>query len=347
MPLLISYKNEGREEGKENRILTIKIGIPRALLYYRYFSLWQTFFKELGFEVVVSKPSHREIVEEGFRYADEDNCIPIKMAFGHALTLRNQADFLFVPRLLSLDRKSCFCPRTGGLPEMLRYSIPNLPPILDPYIDERHRGSSLSSSFLEMGKLLGIRSKWVKAALKKAINIYQEFQQKNRRGDLNPELFPIQRKETLSNEGVEKKIAVVGHPYCIYDPFFNFNALGLMKEAGVTVLTQEMVSPAEIDSEIERLDKDIYWTFGREILGAGLHYLHSHQIDGLIYLTCFSCGVDSMIEPLLSHKVREDGNTLYLCLMIDEHTGAGGMTTRLEAFLETIERRKKFNRTLR
>ncbi len=263
------------------------------------------------------------------------------MAFGHALTLRDQVDFLFVPRLLSLDRSSCFCPRTAGLPEMLRYSIPNLPPILDPYVDERHRGSSLSSSFLEMAKLLGIRSKEAKVALKKGIDAYQEFREKNRRGDLNSELFPIKRKESLSHEGVEKKIAVVGHPYCLYDPFFNFNALGLMEEAGTIILTQEMVRSTEMDSEIDRLHKDIYWTFGREILGAGLHYLHSHQIDGLIYLTCFSCGVDSMIEPLLSHKVREEGKTLYLCLMVDEHTGAGGMTTRLEAFLETIERRKR------
>ncbi|MGB9629247.1 MAG: acyl-CoA dehydratase activase-related protein [Thermodesulfobacteriota bacterium] len=325
----------------------MRIGIPRALLYYRYFPLWLTFFKELGFEVVVSKPSHREIVEEGFRYADEDNCIPIKMAFGHALTLRDRVDFLFVPRLLSLDRKSCFCPRTAGLPEMLRYSIPHLPPILDPYVDERHQGSSLSSSFFEMAKRLGINSKKAKVALKKAIRAYQEFQEKNRRGDLNPELISVKRKEGVSQEGFEKKIAIVGHPYCLYDPFFNFNALRLMEEAGTTILTQEMINPAEIDSEIEKLHKDIYWTFGREIFGAGLHYLHSHQTDGLIYLTCFSCGVDSMIEPLLSHQAKEDGNTLYLCFMVDEHTGAGGMTTRLEAFLETIERRKRFHRTPR
>ncbi len=327
--------------------MTIRIGIPRALLYYRYFPLWLTFFKELGFDVLVSNPSHRELVEEGFRYADDDNCIPIKMAFGHALTLRDQVDFLFVPRLLSLERKSCFCPRTGGLPEMLRYSIPNLPPILDPYVDERHRGSSLSSSFLEMAKRLGIRSIEAKGSLKKAINAYQEFREKSRRGDLNPELISVRRKERFSQDVLEKKIAVVGHPYCLYDPFFNFNALRLIEDSKAILLTQEMVSPEKIDLEIERLGKDIYWTFGREILGAGLHYLHSGQIDGLIYLTCFSCGVDSMIEPLLSHKVKEGGTTLYLCIMVDEHTGAGGMTTRLEAFLETIERRKRFHRTQR
>jgi len=327
--------------------LTIRIGIPRALLYYRYFPHWRTFFNELGFDVVISKPIHRDLVEEGFRYAEEDNCIPIKMAFGHTLTLRDQVDFLFVPRLLSLDRKSCFCPRTAGLPEMLRYSIPDLPPILDPYVDERHRGSGLSSSFIEMAQKFGKRPKEVKQALQRATKAQQQFQEKNKRGDLDTELFPIKRKETFSNNGKEKKVAIVGHPYCLYDPFFNFNALRLIEEYGAMVLTQEMVSPGVIDSEIEKLEKDIYWTFGREILGAGLHYLHFHQIDGLIYLTCFSCGVDSMIEPLLSHKVREHGNTLYLCLMVDEHTGAGGMRTRLEAFLETIERRKRLNRMKR
>jgi predicted nucleotide-binding protein (sugar kinase/HSP70/actin superfamily) len=47
----------------------------------------------------------------------------------------------------------------------------------------------------------------------------------------------------------------------------------------------------------------------------------------------------------VNHRVREDGRTLYLCLMIDEHTGVGGVLTRLEAFLETVERRKKRERT--
>ncbi len=321
----------------------VRMGIPRALLYFRYFPFWQTFFKELGFEVVVSNPIYREQVEEGFKYADEDNCIPIKMAFGHALTLRDHVDFLFVPRLLSLDRSSCFCPRTAGLPEMLRYSIPNLPPILDPYVDERHRGSTLSSSFLEMAKRLGRRSKETKDALQQAFKAYQEFREKSKEGNLNPFLSPLKKGGNPVHEAQKKRVAVVGHPYCLYDPFFNFNALRIIEESGAMVVTQEKVSPVEIDSEIGRFGKDIYWTFGREILGGGLHFLHSHQIDGLIYLTCFSCGVDSMIEPLLSHKVKEEGRALYLCLMIDEHTGAGGMMTRLEAFLETIERRKAFH----
>ena len=34
----------------------MKIGIPRALLYYRYHVLWNTFFQELGIETVIVEP---------------------------------------------------------------------------------------------------------------------------------------------------------------------------------------------------------------------------------------------------------------------------------------------------
>ena len=42
---------------------TITIGLPRALLYYRYYALWRTFFQELGIEVAVSTPTDRDILD--------------------------------------------------------------------------------------------------------------------------------------------------------------------------------------------------------------------------------------------------------------------------------------------
>ena len=47
----------------------MKIGIPRALLYYYYFPLWKTLFEELGAQVVVSDISSREIIDEGVKEA--------------------------------------------------------------------------------------------------------------------------------------------------------------------------------------------------------------------------------------------------------------------------------------
>ena len=322
--------------------MTIRIGIPRALYYYRYFPFWNAFFETLGFDVVVSRPSHRGLIDEGFKYADDDTCIPMKMAFAHTLNIKDRVDFLFIPRLLSVDVRTCCCPRLAGLPEMLKYSIPGLPTILDPYVDERYRNSTLLRSLSEMASAFGKSSKEIKQAYQKGEMAYQLIRKRMEQGEKIPELFEKAGKKNLFSPKNDsgKKIAVVGHPYCLYDPYFNFDLLRILGEAQTSVYTQEMVPKEEIDSEIQGFGKDIYWSSGREILGASLHYLRSKQVDGLIYLTCFSCGVDSMIEPLVRRKVEENGKTLYLCLMIDEHTGPSGVLTRVEAFLETVERRK-------
>ena len=41
------------------------IGIPRALLHYRYGVLWQTFFEELGKTVVISDETDKAVLEAG------------------------------------------------------------------------------------------------------------------------------------------------------------------------------------------------------------------------------------------------------------------------------------------
>jgi predicted nucleotide-binding protein (sugar kinase/HSP70/actin superfamily) len=319
-----------------------RIGIPRALDYYRYFPFWRAFFETLGFEVVVSRPSHRGLIEEGFKFADDDTCIPMKMAFAHTINIKDRVDFLFLPRLLSVDGKTCSCPRLAGLPEMLKYSLSGLPTILDPYVDERHRNSRLLRSFSEMASTLGKRSKEIKQAFQEGKKAYRLVRKRAEGGEKIPELFEeVEKKNhTSQRDHSKKKIAVVGHPYCLYDPYFNFDLLGILEEAHASVYTQERIPKEEIDTKIRDFGKDVYWDSGREILGASLHFLDSNQVDGLIYLTCFSCGVDSMIEPLVRHRTGETGKTLYLCLMVDEHTGPTGILTRVEAFLETVERRK-------
>ena len=42
-----------------------RIGMPRALLHYRYGTLWTTFFEALGCDVVLSDPTDRSTVAHG------------------------------------------------------------------------------------------------------------------------------------------------------------------------------------------------------------------------------------------------------------------------------------------
>ena len=271
----------------------------------------------------------------------------MKMAFAHTIDIKDRIDYLFLPRFLSTDGNTCTCPRLAGLPEMLKYSIPGLPTILDPYVDERHRSASLGRSFSEMGAALGKKSRDVKQALQKGERALQLIRKRMEGGEKLSGLFgdPEKGKQPFHRDLFEKRVGVVGHAYCLHDPYFNFDLLRILEEAHLSVYTQEMIPKEEIDRKIWEFGKDVYWDSGREILGASLHFLGSEQVDGLIYLTCFSCGVDSMIEPLVRHRAATLGQMLYLCLMIDEHTGSAGVLTRVEAFLETVERRKTNRRT--
>ena len=326
---------------------SVHVGIPRALLYYRYFPLWNTFFRELGAKVIVSRPSTRSVLEDGFNYADDDVCIPIKMIFGHVLDIKDKVDYLFIPRLLSDNKRGYCCPRLAGLPEMIKYSVPGLPPMLDPFVDERYRATRLSGALSKAGRTLGCNFLQIRRAYSKAREQHDQFQRRMRDGESVLDLtaaferngfFPHQPL-TEKEEGGSVRIGVIGHPYSLYDALLNFDLFKRLKEAKASVFTQEGVPQHTIDLQVQQMKKDIYWTLGREILGAAFHFLDSKVADGLIYVTCFNCGIDSMIEPLVNFRTKRMASP-YMALMIDEHTGIGGLVTRLEAFLDTVRRRK-------
>ncbi|WP_242975810.1 acyl-CoA dehydratase activase-related protein [Desulfosporosinus sp. FKB] len=59
--------------------MIIKIGIPRALLYYRYKHLWESFFNELKIDYIVSPDTNRDIVRKGIAYAIDESCLSSKI----------------------------------------------------------------------------------------------------------------------------------------------------------------------------------------------------------------------------------------------------------------------------
>ena len=47
----------------------IKIGIPKALLYYRYSILWNNFFETLNCKIIESIDTNKQILELGKNYS--------------------------------------------------------------------------------------------------------------------------------------------------------------------------------------------------------------------------------------------------------------------------------------
>ena len=69
------------------------VGIPRVLNMYENFPYWATFFKELGFRVMLSPQSSHQIYELGIEtIPSESECYPAKLAHGHISWLIKRRD---------------------------------------------------------------------------------------------------------------------------------------------------------------------------------------------------------------------------------------------------------------
>ena len=77
----------------------ITIGIPKALLYYKYSELWTSFFEELGCEIIVSPNTSKKILEDGIKFSLDESCMAMKIYMGHVYYLIDKCDYILVPRL--------------------------------------------------------------------------------------------------------------------------------------------------------------------------------------------------------------------------------------------------------
>lgn len=82
----------------------IKIGIPKALLYYKYGELWTTFFEELDCDVIISPNTSKQILDMGIKLSVDEACMAMKIYMGHVHYLIDKCDYILVPRLKCLKK---------------------------------------------------------------------------------------------------------------------------------------------------------------------------------------------------------------------------------------------------
>ncbi|WP_315122286.1 acyl-CoA dehydratase activase-related protein [uncultured Clostridium sp.] len=309
-----------------------KVGIPRALLYYEYYPLWVCFFKELGVEVIISNPTNKEILDEGTRNAVDEACIPVKLFHGHVLSLKNKVDYIFIPRLKSIENGEFICPKFCGLPEMIKYSLKDLPPIIDTEIDFLKSKRSLKSIILEIGKYFCSDEKQIMKAYHKALINYENHKK----------LLKI--RENLKHK--KKNVLILGHPYHLYDTYLNMGIIEKIKDAGINILTPEMIDESDINEQANTFEDELYWTFARKLVGSTLHALNTKEVDGIIYISTFACGIDSVVVDIVQKVTRDQSDIPFMLLTLDEHSGEAGVDTRIEAFVDMIKWRDDYENNL-
>jgi len=147
----------------------IKVGIPRALHFYRYFPFWKKLLEKLNAEIILSPPTNKKIVEEGVTHGFGELCIPVKIYYGQLLKLvrdNPDLDYIFVPRYVAEVKEAYFCPKFISLPDIIKI-LPNIPKILNFEVNVKE--FPIATSIIELGKELG-------KSQNQALDAYREAQ---------------------------------------------------------------------------------------------------------------------------------------------------------------------------
>lgn len=316
-----------------------KVGIPHSLFYYYHYPLWKTFFTELGAKVISSPPTNRQIIDQGINLAVDEACFPIKVYYGHVMELCYQdLDYIFVPRIISIEHKSYICPKFMGLPDMIKASFTNLPHVIDMTIDLSKSDKALSKDIIKVGKLFTNNKKLIKQAYEKAVNEFYLCRSLTKQGYTMAEAIKVwEGEEVTYPQNNNLTIGVLGHGYSLYDEALSMNIVNKLRELGCKVIFPEYLERILVEKAAASIPKRVFWTLGRKMVGSALHMEQNKKVDGIIYLACFGCGPDSLVGEIIERKVK---NKPFMLLTIDEHTGEGGIMTRLEAFCDMLNRRR-------
>ncbi|MCL5102858.1 MAG: acyl-CoA dehydratase activase [Armatimonadetes bacterium] len=317
----------GSGQGTGNRV-----GIPRGLMFSEFFPLYNAFLSELGFEVVVSDPTNKKIVEMGLEVAIGEPCFPFKVAHGHYMDLIEKGvDIIFAPRIISTEqpnsnlRQAQTCPYLQAAPDVIsscvgvtERGIRHIAPALHFRRGRKH----LERVFAQVGRELGKSAKESKRALGVGLEAMRELRRR----------VEARGAEILMNLPPDQMaFIVIGRPYTLWDPALNMDIGKKIQDLGILAIPQDFLP-------LESTDISDVWpnAYSRQIqkkLMAARLIRQDSRLRAVV-LTYFACGPDSFGNPFFKDEI---GEPCYV-MQIDEHTADAGVITRIEAFADTAKK---------
>lgn len=335
-----NHDNRSTEVNLYEKSENMTIGIPKGLMYYYYAPLWISFFKELGFNVVSSDDTTTKIVSEGCEATVSEICVPIKVFNGHVINLLEKGvDYIFIPHFYR-HGKEWYCPKFLGIAELTEHSVDN---VKDKMVEVTYTCNSdlldKPEDYYPICEKLPVSKKQVKQALKTAVEKQKEFRRLMSQSD-----FGITAPDALKNKKPKKDkyditIAVMGYVYNIYDDYVSMGAIKKLNDMGVNVITFDMLSEDAVKKDKNYI-KEPYWVFARKVYNSAKYLLKNNMIDGIIHITAFGCGPDSIIGKLMESDCEEKEKP-FMTIRVDEHSGDSHIVTRLEAYVDMLKMSKK------
>ena len=320
------------------------IGVPRALSYYNNYPFYYGFLTALDLEVVLSDKTTTKLINDGASLVVSDTCLPIKVYVGHLINLLDKGvDTIFVPSLQSTDYKINNCSKIRGLPEIIRNVIDRPFKMIEPTLDKTE-GLSIKDFCYETAHQLGIFNEdLIEIAIMAGWECYNRFIKMAKSGVSQKVAIEcaIQNKQAIKKMELVKPLSVVvmAHGYNLYDERLSMRLLDKLENMEVKAFTALDITREQQLNSIKELGEIQYWANELDLTGTAAYYLLNNSVDGIIALSAFGCGPDSLMVDEIQYHANER-NMPMIHLTIDEHTGEAGFVTRLEAFVDMLSRKK-------
>ncbi|MDR0857428.1 MAG: acyl-CoA dehydratase activase-related protein [Oscillospiraceae bacterium] len=313
------------------------VGLPLQLNMLENLPFWRTLFTELGFEVITSPRSDRELFRKGQKTIPSDTvCYPAKLLHGHIEVLagellkREGERIIFYPCLpYNFDEKRSDnhynCPVVAYYPELLGANVPALKKVryLAPYVG-LHNRKGLEQIFSQyLYDELGVPTAESKAAIVSAYKAYDQW-----RRDIIAEGA---RSIRYAREHGLRIIVLAGRPYHT-DPEVNHGIDELISSLGAVVITEDAI--AHLAGGYERRKVLNQWTFQARMYDAA-RYVTTQPDMQFVQLVSFGCGTDAITTDEL-RDILEDGGKLYTAIKIDEITNLGAVKIRLRSLFAAL-----------
>ena len=322
------------------------IGIPKAMSYYNYFPFWYGFFTKLGIEIVLSDSTTKKTISDGASLVVTETCLPIKAYVGHVLNLIDKGiKNIFVPSIQSIAPKIYNCSKIRGLPDLIRNVVKGDFNIIEATLDKSEKNNNLIDFVTEIANQFGIKDmQTIKEAQNAGFIVQNNFNVMVQNGlDFDDAMKYAKKGQVIIPPKKEDKpisIALIGHGYNIYDKRTCMDIIKKLEKMDVRVYNAYQLTQEQLKGGMNSLNSTLYWANQHEMTGCAGHYLQDDKIDGVITLTAFGCGPDSLMVEDIKRKSRNFNKPL-LNLTIDEHTGEAGFITRIEAFCDMLYRNKR------
>ena len=356
IPNMFKYKLERMfdyEPLSENEAIRGTVGIPRVLNMYENFPLWATFFRKLGYRVVLSPVSNRKIYELGMEtIPSESECYPAKITHGHVEWLIEQGiRFIFYPCVPYERNESPHagnhynCPIVTSYPENIKNNI-----------ELRERNVEFMCPFLPLTDKEVFTESIIKAFKPKftenkgtdgrSYPVLTEKEVTEAAHAAYDELIKVKRETEKKGEEIlhwmektgHRGIVLAGRPYHV-DPEINHGIADMITSYGFAVLTEDSVSHlSDVDRPTIVTDQ---WMYHTRLYRAASFVKTRDDLD-LVQLNSFGCGLDAVTTDQVNDILTGSGK-IYTVLKIDEVNNLGAARIRIRSLIAAIKVRKMKN----